>query len=92
MPSRPRNDADKTVSIRHPFEVTFRRQPGGGYSASVAGLPGCFSEGDTLAEAEANIREAIGCHLEAMAIVARRAAKARPSPPRAKSTKANATP
>lgn len=30
-----------------------------GYSASVPGLPGCWSQGATEAEALANIREAI---------------------------------
>lgn len=30
----------------------------GGYSVSVPAMPGCFSEGETLDEALANIREA----------------------------------
>jgi antitoxin HicB len=35
----------------------------GGYSVSVPALPGCFSQGDSLEDALAQIREAIGLHL-----------------------------
>lgn len=38
-----------------------------GYSVVVPELPGCFSHGRTLDEALAHAREAIECHLEAMA-------------------------
>ena len=37
-----------------------------GYGAFVPDLPGCVSVGDTLAEAERNIREAIEGHIEVM--------------------------
>ncbi len=36
----------------------------GGYTAHVPSLPGCISEGDTLDEALANIREAVELYLE----------------------------
>ena len=36
----------------------------GGYTVYVPALPGCISEGDTRAEALANIREAIELYLE----------------------------
>jgi len=36
----------------------------GGYTVYVPSLPGCISEGDTLEEAQANIREAIGLFME----------------------------
>lgn len=39
-----------------------------GYTALVPKLPGCVSEGSTIEEALANIREAIEGHLEALAI------------------------
>lgn len=35
-----------------------------GYAASVPGLPGCWSQGSTEAEALSNIREAIREYLE----------------------------
>ena len=35
-----------------------------GYSVSVPGLPGCWSQGDTEAEALSNIEEAIRDYLE----------------------------
>ncbi len=33
-------------------------EPDGGYSAEVAELPGCVTEGDTLEELKDNLREA----------------------------------
>ncbi len=36
----------------------------GGYTAYVPSLPGCISEGDTMEETLANIREAIDLYLE----------------------------
>jgi predicted RNase H-like HicB family nuclease len=38
-----------------------------GYSVSVPGLPGCWSEGDTEDQALENIRDAIREYLEAVA-------------------------
>ena len=38
----------------------------GNYSAYVPDLPGCISTGETIAEAGANIKEAIALHLEGM--------------------------
>jgi antitoxin HicB len=35
----------------------------GGYSVSVPALPGCYSQGDSIEDALAQIREAIGLHL-----------------------------
>ena len=36
----------------------------GGYTVYVPSLPGCISEGNTVEEAMANIREAIELYLE----------------------------
>ncbi len=38
--------------------------PEGGYVASIADLPGCLSEGETLDETLANIQEALALYLE----------------------------
>ena len=38
----------------------------GNYSAYVPDLPGCIATGNTVAEVESEIREAISFHLEGM--------------------------
>ncbi|MFT5471375.1 MAG: putative RNase H-like HicB family nuclease [Verrucomicrobiales bacterium] len=43
-------------AIVHPEES-------GGYWAEVPSLPGCFTQGDTLEELEANIQEAVAAWL-----------------------------
>jgi predicted RNase H-like HicB family nuclease len=44
------------------YAVVFERSEDG-YGAYVPDLPGCVTVGDTLAETEANIREAIAGHI-----------------------------
>ena len=46
------------------FKVVLEPGDEGGYIVYVPSLPGCISEGDTLEEALANIREAIELYLE----------------------------
>ena len=38
----------------------------GGYTVEVPSLPGCFSEGDTVDEALANIKDAINLYIESL--------------------------
>lgn len=38
----------------------------GGYVVEVPSLPGCYSQGNTEAEALENIKEAIALHIEGM--------------------------
>jgi predicted RNase H-like HicB family nuclease len=38
----------------------------GGYVVEVPSLPGCYSQGETVEEALANIREAISLHIESI--------------------------
>jgi len=47
------------------YAVVFERSVDG-YGAYVPDLPGCVTVGDTLAETEANIREAIAGHISVM--------------------------
>ena len=47
-------------------QVILLPDPDGGYTVEVPSLPGCISEGDTVEEALANIREAIELHIESM--------------------------
>lgn len=47
------------------FKILIHEAEEGGYWAEVPALPGCFSEGETMDEMIANIKEAIACHLDA---------------------------
>ena len=47
------------------YAVVFERSEDG-YGAYVPDLPGCVTIGDTLAETEVNIREAIAGHIAVM--------------------------
>jgi predicted RNase H-like HicB family nuclease len=48
------------------FSVIYRAVPEGGYIVSVPVLPGCHTQGETLEEAETNIKEAISLYLESL--------------------------
>ncbi len=52
---------------KHYFTVILEREDEGGYHAFCPALKGCHSQGDTLEEALANIREAIEVYLESLA-------------------------
>ncbi len=54
------------------LKVLVRPEAEGGYSVSVPAMPGCHSQGETLDEALANIREAADLWTE---VVAERAAR-----------------
>jgi predicted RNase H-like HicB family nuclease len=46
------------------YTVLLEPEADGGFVVSVPALPGCISQGDTRAEALANIREAIALYIE----------------------------
>ena len=46
------------------LKVVLEPSDEGGYTVYVPGLPGCISEGDTVDDAIANIREAIELYIE----------------------------
>jgi len=48
------------------FKVVVSKGMDFGYVVEVPSLPGCFSQGDTIDEALANIREAIELYIEDM--------------------------
>lgn len=50
------------------YDALFEAQKEGGYTVTVPSLPGCISEGDTLKEAKANIKDAIQLYLEDLAM------------------------
>jgi len=45
--------------------AVYRKDPAGGYSAYVEEVPGANSQGETLEEARANLREAVTLVIEA---------------------------
>ena len=51
-------------TVGRTLKAVFVPEQEGGYSAAVPALPGCFSEGETLEETRANIREAAALWLE----------------------------
>lgn len=46
------------------YRVILEAEPTGGYAVWVPALPGCVSQGETVEEALANVREAIQCYVE----------------------------
>ena len=48
------------------FAVVVHAEPAGGYWGEVPALPGCYSQGETVEELLANLREAIAGVLEVM--------------------------
>ena len=48
------------------YSVVVHPAEEGGFWVEVPALPGCYSQGETVDEALANVREAIGLYLEAL--------------------------
>lgn len=48
------------------YKIAIHTEPTGGFWAEVSALPGCFSQGETMAELKGNIREAITLYLETL--------------------------
>jgi len=53
------------------YSAIFQEEKSGGYSVWVPALPGCASQGETLEEAERNIKEAIDLYLESEPTIAK---------------------
>ena len=54
--------APKTFS----YSVFYEQDSEGGFVAFVPSLPGCHTQGETLEEAERNVKKAIGLYLESL--------------------------
>jgi predicted RNase H-like HicB family nuclease len=48
------------------LRVVVHAEPEGGYWAEVPALPGCVTQGETMSELRANLREAVAASLEVM--------------------------
>lgn len=46
------------------FPVVIHKDEGSSYGVTIPDIPGCFTGGDTLEEAVANVQEAVAAHLE----------------------------
>jgi predicted RNase H-like HicB family nuclease len=57
----------RKIAREFSFSVVYERAPEGGYAACVPALPGCHTQGETVAEAERNVKEAIALYLESLA-------------------------
>ena len=57
----------KKESKTFSYSVFYEQAPEGGYVAFVPALPGCHTQGETLEEAERNVKEAIAIYLESLA-------------------------
>ena len=52
--------------MRREFDVVLLEDETGGYIAIVPALPGCHTQGDTLEELMANVKEAIDLYMETL--------------------------
>ena len=48
------------------YTVTLRDAEEGGFWVEVPALPGCYSQGESVAESLSNVREAIALYLETL--------------------------
>ena len=48
------------------FKIVVHPEPAGGFWGEVPSLPGCYSQGESLEELQANLREAISGYLEVL--------------------------
>jgi predicted RNase H-like HicB family nuclease len=54
------------TNLKYVAEIEREEDPRAGYSVRCPDLPGCFSNGGTLAEAQQNMREAMELYLESL--------------------------
>jgi predicted RNase H-like HicB family nuclease len=55
-----------TKKVNLHFNIIFRPEPEGGFTAIVPALPGCVTRGRTLIEAKAMVEDAIGGYIESL--------------------------
>lgn len=48
------------------YSVFYEQAPEGGYVAFVPALPGCHTQGETLEEAEQNVKHAVALYIESL--------------------------
>lgn len=55
-----------TMIQKRTYNVIFKPEPEGGFTAIVPSLPGCVTYGNTLSEAKAMITDAIGGYIASL--------------------------
>ena len=64
VPAKPPNSASgHGIDVERTFEVLFEEDETGWFTASVPALPGCHTQGRTLAQAKQRIQEALQAYL-----------------------------
>lgn len=48
------------------YSVFYEQAPEGGFVAFVPALPGCHTQGETIEEAERNVKDAIALYLDSL--------------------------
>ncbi len=69
----------KRASRSFSYSVFYEQAPEGGYVAYVPALPGCHTQGETLEEAQSNVKEAIALYVESLAATNERIPEEGPS-------------
>jgi predicted RNase H-like HicB family nuclease len=57
-PAAPEGGHPITIEVKVRLQAIALPEPGGGYSVAVPALPGCYTQGDSIEEVQANIVEA----------------------------------
>lgn len=57
----------RTSDKEYSYTVFYEQAPEGGFVAHVPALRGCYTQGESFAETEENVREAIAMYLESLA-------------------------
>ena len=66
-PRRSHRKLTQRAALAYPrYTVIYEPQPEGGYTVSVPALPGCVTEGDTIAQARSMAEDAIRGYCESL--------------------------
>jgi antitoxin HicB len=66
MPALYNRAMSRKIARELSYSVFYERAAEGGYVASVPALPGCHTQGESLEEAERNVKEAIVLYWESL--------------------------
>lgn len=61
-----KNHTESVITHAYTYTAVFEPSQEGGYTVTCPALPGVVTEGDTLKEARAMVKEAVECYLESL--------------------------